>query len=339
MEVILFKDSIIECDLHHITEGLNSIVPDISFRIGEVPFDVPFSPMREPEIYELLSPDIWNEVESPNIGICFTREPYENNYFFESFTNLAVISFYYWEHLTNLSINTGIVFFIAAVLGRLLDLGELHDRTTGCINDAWWDKRGVDVAMRSAFICPECKKYFTDSSPLDYHQRIYDSLLPVLDNLSNASRNNTDIIEFWRFNSEEKEFDVFLCHNSEDKKQVRKIFIKLKEKGIKPWLDEEQLRPGFSWQIALEEQISEIKSVGVFVGRSGLGPWQNMELRAFLEEFTRRQCPVIPVILPDARTVPELPIFLRQLTWVDFRKDYSKALRYLIWGITGFKTN
>jgi TIR domain len=46
-------------------------------------------------------------------------------------------------------------------------------------------------------------------------------------------------------------FDVFLCHNSEDKPAVREISRKLAENKIKPWLDEEQIRPGTSWQTTL----------------------------------------------------------------------------------------
>jgi hypothetical protein len=34
-------------------------------------------------------------------------------------------------------------------------------------------------------------------------------------------------------------FDVFLCHNSEDKPAVREISKLLKGNNIKPWLDEE----------------------------------------------------------------------------------------------------
>jgi hypothetical protein len=60
-----------------------------------------------------------------------------------------------------------------------------------------------------------------------------------------------------------------------------------------------------------------------------------VELRAFLSEFVNRRCPVIPVILAGAKTVPELPIFLRQLTWVDFRQNPDDAMARLIWGITG----
>jgi hypothetical protein len=41
-------------------------------------------------------------------------------------------------------------------------------------------------------------------------------------------------------------FDVFLCHNSEDKPAVREISKKLVKEGIKPWMDEEQIPPGTS---------------------------------------------------------------------------------------------
>ncbi len=62
-----------------------------------------------------------------------------------------------------------------------------------------------------------------------------------------------------------------------------------------------------------------------------------MELEAFLREFTRRGCPVIPVILAGAPGTPQLPIFLQGMTWVDFRKQDPDPVTRLIWGITGKK--
>src|SRR5688572_18495373 len=62
-------------------------------------------------------------------------------------------------------------------------------------------------------------------------------------------------------------FDVFLCHNNEDKIIIRAINEKLKQEGIYPWLDEEQLRPGVPWQRELEKQIDKVKTVAVFVGK------------------------------------------------------------------------
>ena len=44
-------------------------------------------------------------------------------------------------------------------------------------------------------------------------------------------------------------------------------------------------------------------------------------MEAFLREFVNRGCPVIPVLLSNSHTKPELPIFLRGMTWVDIRKQ------------------
>jgi predicted ATPase/nucleotide-binding universal stress UspA family protein len=134
------------------------------------------------------------------------------------------------------------------------------------------------------------------------------------------------------------EFDVFLCHNSQDKEAVKEIGKQLIKAGLRPWLDEWELRPGLPWMRALEEQISKIRSAAVFVGESGLGPWQDAEREAFIDEFRRRGCPVIPVILSGTEKTPALPLFLKQMTWVDFRKREPDPLRSLIWGITGERT-
>ncbi len=134
-----------------------------------------------------------------------------------------------------------------------------------------------------------------------------------------------------------EKFDVFLCHNSKDRPAVIQVAEQLKQRGIVPWLDILDLRPGLSSQDSLEEQIEQIAAAAVFVGGSGIGPWQNQEINAFLREFVNRKCPVIPVLLPDALTEPKLPLFLRNFTWVDFRLEYPEPMGQLIWGITGIK--
>jgi formylglycine-generating enzyme required for sulfatase activity len=134
-----------------------------------------------------------------------------------------------------------------------------------------------------------------------------------------------------------EQFDVFLCHNSADKPQVIQIAEQLQQYDLKPWLDIWELPPGRSWQRLLEKQIEQISSAAVFVGENGFGPWQQQELYAFLSEFVSRDCPVIPVLLPNAPTKPELPVFLRQFTWVDFRISDPDPMYQLRWGITGKK--
>ena len=135
----------------------------------------------------------------------------------------------------------------------------------------------------------------------------------------------------------EQKFDVFLCHNSEDKPAVIEIAQRLLSQDIRPWLDEWNLRPGQDLQDALDTEIEQFKTAAVFVGSKGLGPWQRQEIKVFLREFVERGCWVIPVLLGDAPQEPELPTFLKDKTWVDFRRQVPDPFDRLVWGITGIR--
>jgi len=133
-------------------------------------------------------------------------------------------------------------------------------------------------------------------------------------------------------------FDVFLSHNSADKPTVIELATKLKERKLMVWLDVWELVPGRPWQQALEEVIATAGSAAVLVGKDGIGPWEEPEMRACLDECVHRQMPVIPVLLPGASATPRLPLFLRQFTWVDLRGGLDQArVDRLEWGITGIK--
>jgi tetratricopeptide (TPR) repeat protein len=133
-------------------------------------------------------------------------------------------------------------------------------------------------------------------------------------------------------------YDVFLSHNSKDKPAVREIAEALRNRGIVPWFDLDDLRPGVPWQDEIEKAILEIPTAAVCVGDHGMGPWQKPEVRACLNQMVERGQPVIPVLLPGAPDKPEIGLFLRDNTWVDLRQGITgDGLDRLIWGITGKK--
>jgi tetratricopeptide (TPR) repeat protein len=161
-----------------------------------------------------------------------------------------------------------------------------------------------------------------------------------------AERNETptdfqDISDASDEESRMPNFDVFLSHNSKDKPNVRKLKKKLVDDyKLSCWLDEDELPPGVPWQPLLEQGIRDSKSVAVLVGNDGEGPWQAEETMAALELAVREQLPVIPVLLPNAPTRPDLPMFLGNRTWVDIRGGLKKDdVDKLVWGITGTKPN
>ena len=138
-------------------------------------------------------------------------------------------------------------------------------------------------------------------------------------------------------------FDVFLSHNSREKEEVSQLAQELESRGISVWLDSWRLRPGTDWQAHLEEIISTCKSAIVCVGRSGVGPWEDPEMKALLRRFVNEKksgniLPLIPVLLPGAPSDAKLPLFLEAFHSVDLSRGLSsEGLDKLQWGITGRK--
>lgn len=161
--------------------------------------------------------------------------------------------------------------------------------------------------------------------------------IPEMDHAADMRREREAATSVLQGKIATSDFDVFLCHNNIDKLAVKEMGERLKAVGILPWLDEWELQPGLPWQRLLSAQIENIKSAAVFIGKNGIGPWQNLELEAFLRQFVKRGLPVIPVVLPNCHQAPNLPPFLDGMTWIDFRRSDPDPLNQLIWGITGHR--
>lgn len=133
-------------------------------------------------------------------------------------------------------------------------------------------------------------------------------------------------------------FDVFLSHNHSDKPAVRELAKALRKRGLRVWLDEDELIPGKPWRAMLEQGIHACASVAVLIGGGELGPWQNAEMWDILRFVAADNRPLIPVLLPNAPAQPKLPPILANRAWVDLRGGLDeKKLDQLIWGITGNK--
>lgn len=133
------------------------------------------------------------------------------------------------------------------------------------------------------------------------------------------------------------EFDVFLAHSSADKPAVEHLAQRLRERGLNPWLDVEQIPPGRWFQEVIQEAIPRVRSAAVVIGAAGLGRWQALELKGFVSRCVEEGLPVIPVLLPGVGELPAALPFLRELQAVRFRQtvDEAGALDRLQWGITG----
>jgi GTPase SAR1 family protein len=189
---------------------------------------------------------------------------------------------------------------------------------------------------RTRILCPVCEERVSLHD--DYEQgNGSDQSTAAMDASADAGRELAAASAVLRGKEEVAEFDVFLCHNWNDKPAVREIARKLRERGLRPWLDERQLRPGLAWQAGLEDIIEGIPAAAVIVGDQ-LGPWQEQELAAFMRQSVKRRCVVVPVLLPGAEP-RSLSVFLDGLTWVDLNATEPDPIDQLVWGISGEHEN
>jgi formylglycine-generating enzyme required for sulfatase activity len=118
-------------------------------------------------------------------------------------------------------------------------------------------------------------------------------------------------------------FDVFLSYNRLDRRVVDKLAEALRERNLKVFKDDWYLRPGDFWPTALENKLNASAAVTVAVSRNGLGGWQQREVAAALDRYTREEKagrappPVIPVLLEEGSDRQAGLAFLLQHTWVE----------------------
>jgi len=138
--------------------------------------------------------------------------------------------------------------------------------------------------------------------------------------------------------TDHREFDVFLSHSSVDKPWVSQLKDDLQRYGVTVWLDRDQIRPGDLFARALEQGLENSRAVALIVSPEALASgWVREEYYRSLGLAQRQERPfqLIPVLYRNA----ELPGFLANRSWVDFRDEaaYAHKVWELAWGITGRK--
>jgi hypothetical protein len=134
-------------------------------------------------------------------------------------------------------------------------------------------------------------------------------------------------------------FDVFLAHNSKDKPLVLRLGQQLRNQGILPWIDVEQIPPGKWFQDVIQSAVRTVRVAAIVIGSDGIGRWQALELRTFVSRCVESGIPLIPVLLPGVKAVPDELVFLREANCVKFTNDITEddGISRLVWGITGEK--
>src|SRR5262245_39362850 len=122
-----------------------------------------------------------------------------------------------------------------------------------------------------------------------------------------------------------KRYDAFLSYNSQDRLAVEELERRLRAERLTLYLEVRELPPGREFQPALAEALRKSKTCVMFLGPSGLGPWQREELQVAIDKRVRDpDFHVIPVLLPGSERprrgdVADLE-FLINASWVELLK-------------------
>jgi hypothetical protein len=125
---------------------------------------------------------------------------------------------------------------------------------------------------------------------------------------------------------------VFLCHGSEDKPAVRKLYHQLLAFGVEPWLDEESLLPGQDWKYEITKAVRESNIVIVCLSRTSVGKsgFVQKEIKYALDVADEKPEGSIFLIPARLEECP-LPDRLSGRQWVDLFQEngFERLLKSL----------
>ena len=130
-------------------------------------------------------------------------------------------------------------------------------------------------------------------------------------------------------------FDIFLSYKAEELAWVKQLKRDLECRGVKVWLDTEQIRPGDRFAEALETGLEQSKAMGLVITPESMNSsWVRNEYYRALSLVNQGKLRLLPILLRKAT----IPGFLSDRQHVSFAgsANYENAVDRLVWpGITG----
>ncbi|MDP1676399.1 MAG: COR domain-containing protein [Bacteroidota bacterium] len=141
-------------------------------------------------------------------------------------------------------------------------------------------------------------------------------------------------IESESIRKSEYQWDVFICHSSQDKGILKKVTDDFKKKGITYWIDEEQINPGDNIIDKITDGLQKSRSILPCISSNQLkSGWSRYEYQSILSRIisgTAKQ-KIIPFILDN--TLDEgIPLLLNNLRAERYliKTQYKRLLLFLL---------
>lgn len=122
--------------------------------------------------------------------------------------------------------------------------------------------------------------------------------------------------------------NLFLSHSSIDKPFVEKLANDLRKIGINIWYDKWEIKVGDSITWKIESGIRENEFFGIVLSPESMSSeWVMSELgAAWSKQMVTKKVGVLPILYRDCN----IPSFLVDRKYADFRTDYGKGLEELL---------
>ena len=121
---------------------------------------------------------------------------------------------------------------------------------------------------------------------------------------------------------------VFISYSHADKDFAENLAVHLVQAKQNVWIDKWELNAGDSLIARIEEALEGADAILVVLSKDSVkSEWCKKELRSGLvRELEQRAVVVIPIIINDC----EIPLFLREKLYIDFRKDRDANFALLL---------
>lgn len=123
-----------------------------------------------------------------------------------------------------------------------------------------------------------------------------------------------------------RQLNVFLCHSSQDKPIVQRLYQRLSIEGwINPWLDVYKLIPGQDWNYEIVQAVRSADVILVCLSRSSITKEGYIQREINMALDIAREKPkgtiyVIPIKLEEC----DIPDDLNKWQWIDYFGDHNE---------------
>lgn len=130
---------------------------------------------------------------------------------------------------------------------------------------------------------------------------------------------------------------VFISYSHEDRGFATDLAKQLVKHKASVWLDQWELRVGDSLLEKIQSAIKSASALIVVLSRASVASeWCKKELNAgLIRELEERRVLVLPVLLEDC----DIPMFLREKKWADFRRNYDDGLGDVLTAVAAFTSD